>query len=244
MALEVDRWREAWLRILPHACALCGLPSGRRRFCRGCLADLPWIDHGCPRCARPLPPGGSVCACSDLCLAGIERLRAALVYEFPVDSLLLAAKFRRRLDLAAAAGELLASKLAQDRDSPLPALLLPVPLHPRRQRQRGYNQAAEIAAASARRLGVPLAATACRRQRNTAPQTGLGGAERRRNLAGAFVVAPTVRGRRLAIVDDVVTTGSTVSALACALRAAGAEYVEAYCVARVVGQVAGPAQPR
>ncbi|RMF95238.1 MAG: ComF family protein [Gammaproteobacteria bacterium] len=241
---KVDRFTAAWSRILPQACALCGLPAGQRRVCRGCRDDLPWLEPACPRCARPLPFRAALCDCSELTLAGIDRLFAALAYEFPVDGLLAGAKFGRQPALAAAAGELLAARLARRRDGRLPALLLPVPLHRRRLRRRGFNQALEIARPCARRLGIPLRPGVCRRTRDTPPQSGLGGPARRRNLTGAFAADRRLRGLRVAIVDDVVTTGSTVSAVATALRAAGAAAVEVFCVARVLRRPGGRAQPR
>jgi ComF family protein len=128
-------------------------------------------------------------------------------------------------------GELLAGHLAT-LVGPRPELLLPVPLHPRRQRGRGFNQALELARPIARRLGVRLVADGCRRLRDTAAQSGLDAAARRRNVRGAFAVNTPVGGRRVALIDDVVTTGHTVTEMARVVAAAGAERVEVWCVAR------------
>ena len=128
-------------------------------------------------------------------------------------------------------GELLADAL-EAAQVPRPEMLVPVPLHPHRLRTRGYNQALELARPVARRLALPLQVRAARRQRDTAAQSGLGAVARRRNVRGAFAVDAAVAGRRVALVDDVVTTGHTVRELARAVVAAGAERVEVWCLAR------------
>lgn len=114
------------------------------------------------------------------------------------------------------------------------ALLVPVPLHPVRLRSRGFNQALLLARPLGRALGLPVAPRALRRIRRTQAQPGLGAAERRVNLAGAFVVChpATVSGRHVVLVDDVLTTGATANACAGALRAAGASRVDVYTAGR------------
>lgn len=228
---KVDEWLA---RCFGCCCSLCGLPSGSARVCGGCRADLPWIHSGCSRCGRPLPSGASagLCGGCDLALAGLDRVRAALVYEYPVDAMIVASKFHARVDLARALGELLAEWL-----SPAPPaceFVLPVPLHPARLAWRGYNQACEIALPLSRRLGMPLDRGLCRRVRNTSAQSGLSARQRRANLRAAFVADRLPRGASVLLVDDVVTTGHTLSSLAKSLRAGGAASVEALCAARVV----------
>jgi len=148
-----------------------------------------------------------------------------------MDQLLLQLKFRQKLYLAPLLGGLLADALATRRE-PLPDCLVPVPLHPERLRERGYNQALELARIISGRLEVPVAATLCIREKATAPQTALDGLERRRNLRGAFSVRKGEVPRHIAIVDDVVTTGTTVSELARTLRRSGAQTVEVWACAR------------
>lgn len=222
---------------MPLRCLLCGLASGAAMVCRGCCEDLPWIVSGCSRCGAPLPPGvpPGPCAACDLALRGIDRVRAALVYEYPVDSLVAAAKFHGRVECARLLGELLARHLAGDGgDAPACDLVVPVPLHPDRLGRRGYNQAAVIAAPAALAAGAAVDQHAGKRRVNTPPQSGLAGSDRRANVRAAFAARRDLEELDVAIVDDVITTGHTVSALAVALRRAGARRVEAWCAARVV----------
>lgn len=115
-----------------------------------------------------------------------------------------------------------------------PELLIPVPLHPQRYAERGFNQALELARPIARRLDVPMDWSNCVRMRATPHQTGQDARARRANLKGAFAVSGTLQARHVAIVDDVVTTGATVSELARVLRRAGVERVEVWSAARTL----------
>lgn len=171
---------------------------------------------------------------------------AALSYSFPLDRLLPRFKFHGDL----AAGRLLAQLVADSlvggpaghlaRDppgpraaAPWPDLLVPVPLHPRRLRERGYDQALELARPLGKALGIPLRADGLRRVRATAAQSTLGAVARRQNVRHAFVAAPGAWPGRVALFDDVMTTGATLAACARALRQAGVGRVEAWVVARV-----------
>jgi len=140
-------------------------------------------------------------------------------------------KFHHRLNVARLLGELLADALETHIDA-APEVLIPVPLHRSRLAQRGYNQALEIARIVARRLGIAIDIRHCTRIGRTAPQTGLDEQTRRRNVRGAFAARGPLPWRRIALVDDVVTTGSTVGELARVLRHAGAEHIEVWVTAR------------
>lgn len=203
----------AWL--VPRRCVLCNALSGGRPVCDPCTADLPWL---------PMPGTPAT-------------VFAPLAYEYPVDRLVLGAKFHHRLDQAHALGELLAAALAARLAGPAttgrPDVLLPVPLHPRRLAERGYNQALELARPVAGQLGLRLAPRLALRRRPTLAQSGLSRAARRRNLRDAFV-ARDCAGLHVAVLDDVITTGSTVAALARALRRAGAAQVDVWAVARAL----------
>ncbi|MDJ0926339.1 MAG: ComF family protein [Gammaproteobacteria bacterium] len=243
MPSKVDYWLK---RLLPRRCVLCGMEAGYRNLCTPCLADMPWIDPRCDRCGAALTGAAerAVCACDDLRLECIDRVFAALVYEYPVDRLIVDAKFHARPDLARASGDALLWALgsASSLSQMWPDLLVPVPLHPNRFHSRGFNQSIEIARPVARRLGIKLARNACIRQRDTPAQSTLSGRLRRTNPRNAFVARAVVSGRHVAIVDDVITTGSTASAVAVALRAAGAEAVSVWCVARVMRSQAAAAK--
>jgi len=180
----------------------------------------------CPRCALS-SPGGALCG---RCLAqtpSYDLTIAALAYAFPADTLVHAFKFRGELALAPLLAELLARRIpASERID----MVVPVPLAAERLRGRGYNQAAEVARLLA--LRAPLELFLCERSRDTAAQSDLPWAERRRNVRGAFVCKRAIPGRSVAVVDDVMTTGATLDELARVLKQAGAIRVVNLVVAR------------
>ncbi len=200
--------------VIPRRCAFCAVPlrPAEGAICKACKGDLPY--------------GESWLRCTG---TGFEHCVAPLAYEFPVDAAIKALKFRRRLYYAPALTELLRealAALADDVDA-----VVPVPLHWRRQWWRGFNQALEIGKPLARELGVPLVRSVVRR-RATRPQSGLTAAQRARNLRGAFAVRGRLPYGHALIVDDVITTGTTVTGLAAALRRAGVERISALAVAK------------
>jgi ComF family protein len=174
------------------------------------------LEAVCGQCQQQPPP--------------FDRVLSPFLYQTPVDHLILQLKFSQRLEMARLLGELMARWLEPRLDS-RPDEIIPVPLHPRRQRTRGFNQALELARPIARHLQLPLNTRSCQRQRYTAPQTGLDATARARNVKKAFQIKGPL-GRRIALVDDVMTTGQTMQALAKALRKAGAEEVEVWVCAR------------
>jgi ComF family protein len=221
--------------LFPPTCILCGAPGAAGRdLCAGCVAELPWLLNGCPLCAAPcavpLPPGYPCGACQRH-RPPFARTLAAFCYAYPVSNLVGDMKFRGRLNAARLLGQLLADRIAARCDD-LPEVLLPVPLHPARLAQRGYNQSREIARSTGRLLGLPVDTGCCRRVIATPPQAGLDEPSRRRNVRGAFAVCTPLPWAQVAIVDDVVTTGSTVGELARVLLRAGAARVEVWAVAR------------
>ena len=196
-------------------------------LCAACDADLPRLGMPlCPRCALS-SPGGALCG---RCLAqtpSYDLTIAALAYAFPADTLVHAFKFRGELALAPLLAELLARRIpASERID----MVVPVPLAAERLRGRGYNQAAEVARLLA--LRAPLELFLCERSRDTAAQSDLPWAERRRNVRGAFVCKRAIPGRSVAVVDDVMTTGATLDELARVLKQAGATRVVNLVVAR------------
>lgn len=230
--MKVDGWLSALIElVLPPHCLACGAPGQPGRdLCAGCEGDLPWNRCACQRCALPLPRVEPVCgACLDQ-PPPWSRAVAPFAYAAPLDRLVQQMKFGGRLAAARLLGGLLLDAL-REHGEPWPDRLVPVPLHTARLRERGYNQALELARPLAAGLGLPLAHGALRRVRATAAQTGLGARQRQRNLEAAFVAA-RLTGLRIALIDDVMTTGSTLKACTRALLAAGAREVEVWVLAR------------
>jgi ComF family protein len=226
---------QALQQFYAPTCVLCGAPgTGDLDLCEGCLADLPTNRHCCSHCSLPLPaelPAGTLCGSCQHRPPPFAVCRTAFRYEDPVPTLVGGAKYRARMNLLRLLGQCLALDLLE-RNAERPDLLLPVPLHPRRLRERGYNQALEIARVLGRELSLRVDRRSCARVRATTPQTGLERKERRRNVRGAFRVLRPLEAPRVAIVDDVVTTGSTVSELARALLKSGVERVDVWALAR------------
>jgi ComF family protein len=217
---------------LPQRCELCARHSGTALVCAACVRGLPRIENGCPVCA--LPASGRVICGS--CLAHpppFEGTTSAYAYAFPVDRLVLALKYHGRLALAEwCAHAIVAARLQVD--APVPAHVVAMPLAAERQRERGFNQAAEIARAVAPRIGATLIRSGIGRTRATAPQASLPWTERVRNVRDAFVCAVDLTGMDVAVVDDVMTTGATLSEFARTLKEAGAARVENLIVARTL----------
>ena len=214
--------------LFPPHCCLCGFPGATLDLdlCSFCRADLPWTS---------LP-------------WEVERHAEALValrYEHPVDQMIRELKYQGRIAHARVLGVLLA-EAALACGAPLPKLLVPVPLHPARMQERGFNQATALARYAGRMLEIPVLGAAVRRIRNTPSQTVLGVEQRQRNVSGAFRVAENSRrlleAEHVAVVDDVMPTGSTLAELRAVLLAAGVRRVDTWAVARA-GLSADQARP-
>ena len=217
--------------LLPWRCLVCTEPgSGDLDLCPACRRDLPWNHAACARCGLPLPRPAPRCG---RCLASRPAqasTQAVFCYAPPLDRLLPRLKFHGDL----AAGRLLAGLLAEGlAGAARPAALLPIPLHRSRLRQRGYDQALELARPLARSLALPLLADALQRGRATAPQSELDARARRGNVRGAFRLAPGIAlPAHVALFDDVMTTGATLAEAARLLRRAGVARVDLWVAAR------------
>jgi len=213
---------------MPQACFVCAAPAADRVLCEACSAALPGVaESRCPRCALD-SPGGAVCG---RCLRDPPRFdatRAAFRYAFPVSELVQAYKFQARFGV----GQYFAERLVAAAEGLQVDAVLPAPLHPARLATRGFNQSVLLADPVARALGVPHLRDAVRKLRRVAPQAGLSLEERQRNLRGAFAPQRRFDGMRLLVIDDVMTSGTTIDELAGTLKAAGAARVEALVVAR------------
>jgi ComF family protein len=221
---------------LPQHCELCAARTDGALVCGACTAGLPRLAAACPVCGLPTADS----ATCGTCLHDpppFARTVAALVYAFPVDRLIQRIKYGGSVALAHWAGTILAAaacaalerRSAGDRPQHIVALPLSAP----RQRERGFNQAGEIAARVAAATTLPLAAP-LERIPGGLPQAELPWSARRSNVRGAFAVSGEVRGRRIALVDDVMTTGATLAEASRALVRAGAAHVECWVVARTL----------
>ena len=201
-------------------------------MCRGCAGDLPVVEVACLRCGAPLPMVG-VCGRCQRRPPAFDRAEAICHYRPPLDALIKRLKFNGDLHLARLLGELMADRLNGSL-SMLPDVIVPVPLHIKRLRERGFNQALELARPIARRLGVALDWRHVVRLRATEPQSDLPAKQRSRNIRGAFAVEQGFTAGRVAIVDDVMTTGHTANELAATLRRAGVVDISVWVCARAV----------
>jgi ComF family protein len=218
--------------LLPPRCLLCGAPCAANdtTLCEACQRDLPTLPAAhCPNCLSPTPTGERCGAC----LAHpphFDRAYALYRYDFPLDRLVQDLKYHARFALARRWGEELAkasADFAADR-------VLPLPLHPTRLRERGYNQALEIARHCARARHLPLDIDSLEKCRATPPQSGLSLKARQKNLKGAFCCTRDVSGQRILLIDDVFTTGATANEAARTLKRHAAANVAIAVVARTL----------
>jgi len=218
-------------------CLLCQAlsDSPHRNLCPGCEADLPWINSQCRGCGLPLPPDADQLHCGE-CLATATPFSQAitpLYYRKPLSQLINGFKHQHRL----IAGELLGQLLAQEIrdhyvDHTLPEAIIPVPLYWQRFLWRGYNQSAVLGKQLSKELQLPCLTRHVKRLHKTPRQQGLSREERLCNLKNAFRIQAKITFTRLALLDDVVTTGSTARELAKVLLKAGATEVHLWAIAR------------
>ncbi|MGA7439127.1 MAG: ComF family protein [Luteibacter sp.] len=216
--------------FMPLHCLLCGAPGNDGiELCAGCAASLPLNAFHCRGCALPL--ARTVELCSE-CMEGPRPWTAVWVpfrYAWPLDLLETRFKFGGNL----VAGQVLAQRwIASGAPPAVPDAIVPVPLHVSRLRERGFNQALELARPLARHLGVPMRPRLLERLRITDAQSGLDADERVRNVGGAFVARGASTLKHVAVLDDVMTTGATLSACTLALLEAGVERVDIWALAR------------
>jgi len=224
--------RAEFKQILPaQPCVLCCCMSHDGLWCAACDAAMPYFNSPhCPVCALPTL-SGEVCG---HCLTDpplFSRTTALFGYTFPLDKLIQGMKYGEQLALAHA----FAKKLVQRIDKGnLPDYVIAMPLHPAKLRERGFNQSLLLAATIARELKLKLLPDACRRVRDTPPQSALPWKERKKNVRNAFSCEMDLAGKRIALVDDVLTTGASVNALAEAVSKRGAIQISAWVVARTL----------
>lgn len=222
--------------FFPPVCARCRKIGSL--LCDDCLREfVPVTEPICDRCGRQLegrlPELGSAnCRACQESPPVLRQMRAPWHYVEPLSSIIHRLKYDGYFALAGPLGSLMAEQWP--RWAVPPDLIMPIPLHKKRQRRRGYNQSALLARPLARTLGLTYTDQALRRTRHTVPQVGLGPEERAANVKNAFAAdTEMVAGRHILLIDDVLTTGATMSAAAETLLDAGAASVSAYCLARV-----------
>jgi ComF family protein len=231
----MHRWIPSGL--FPNICLLCDQvcrDGANIDLCVHCRSSLPWNEHCCSGCALPMNdiPGQRLCTDCGIAGPAFQRCVAPLRYQAEARSWVRRLKFHHGLVEARLLGALLAeSVLEAYQGQQLPDALVPVPLSLRRLAGRGHNQALSLATIVARYVNRPVDRTRVTRVRHGPSQRGLARKERQRNLVGAFASGPW-QGERLAVIDDVMTTGATLAELAATLLAAGASEVHAWCATR------------
>jgi len=215
-------------------CVLCGIATDQD-LCEPCYNHLPQlpINH-CPICLWPVPTAEVCGACLKKPPAFTSTI-AALRYTFPVDALIHSLKYQANLAVAPIFADLLITRLKTLER--MPDIILPMPLHPIRLRERGFNQAMEISRYISKQMGITLLPDSCSRIKHTPPQTGLPWKDRQKNIRKAFSCKIVLTGKHVALVDDVMTTGATLNELAKILRKQGAAEISNWVIARTLPEI-------
>ena len=220
--------------LFPPHCLLCGDPGHMGLdICNACHQELPRITAHCERCGTPLEQTQPFCGCCLTHSPNFDDCISAYFYQQPLRWLIQQLKFRARLSTIPLLSRLLAETLA-DRISVRPDIIIPVPLHIHRLRERGFNQALELAKPLAKTYGIPLNNQLLKRNKNTSKQSGLSAKQRRANVNNAFALCADLNAQSIALVDDVITTGATANAIAKLLKQHGAQHVQVWALAHTV----------
>lgn len=216
--------------LFSSQCVLCAAPAKRGKdICQACFDALPW--HTAAHCLQcGLLSNHPICG---HCLKeppDFDATHAALRYEFPLDALMQQYKYASALQTA----HLFAGIMGTHHTMQHIDVIIPMPLHPQRLKERGFNQSLEIAKLLAKQSNIALDYTSCTRTKYTPPQASLPLKERVKNIKGAFACSADLAGKRIAIVDDVMTTGASLNELAKTLKKAGAQHIECWVVARTL----------
>lgn len=230
---QIATWADSVLTLIfPPVCAACNTPGPL--ICAACAAQMVKIAEPlCERCGRTVLYETPICG---RCLGEpptLQQVRTPLAYKDPVAYIIHRLKYEGLFALAQPLAQIMVASWPDWQTTP--SLLIPIPLHPRRQRRRGFNQSAMLANHIGAQLGLPVEESALRRTKNTMPQIGLSPVQREENVRRAFAAqSEQVLAKHILLIDDVYTTGATMRAAAAALLSAGANGVSAYCLARSV----------
>lgn len=219
-----------------HTCIFCDESTYRKLdLCVACEQKLPFLKHYCRKCAHPLIPGQIYCGNCLEDLPGAIFTTALFYYDMPIDKMIMKIKFGNNLVGAKILGEIFSDHLEiQYKNQDKPEIIIPVPLHPRRLYERGYNQALELARPLSKKLQMPIKTSLIKRIKFTSPQAQLNAKERIKNVKNSFWVEKDCNFHHVAIVEDVITTGNTVFELCRVLFAAGVKKIDIWCVAKSV----------
>lgn len=231
----------SWL--LPFTCVLCHRLSDLfQDICTDCLRDLPCLKEACIRCMRPMDHS-LLCGSCLRKEPPFSQVYTLYLYQSPITHLIMNLKFNNALTHARILGELLACKIKIQwyDQKPLPEAIIPMPLHPKRLKERGFNQALEIARPIAKILRKPLLFKECIRVKHTAAQATLSAKDRQANVQGAFKIS-SIPYQHVAVVDDVITTGSTMNEFCETLKRSGVQMIDVLCCARPLPN--GLSEPR
>jgi ComF family protein len=221
--------------VFKQNCVLCASPQANiHAVCKPCLNDLPRHPQtSCPQCG--LSSDGNVCGSCLNSPPDFDATKAVFLYAYPIDAMMLRYKYGKHLNLGDIFAEFLAEKVDSNKiDISAVDLIIPMPMHPTRLKERGFNQALEIAKVLCKKSKEKLDYKSVIRQTLTPPQASLPLKERVKNIKGAFKVNTDFAGKRVAIVDDVMTTGASLNELAKILKKAGASHVECWVIARTL----------
>ncbi len=219
--------------LIPPYCILCGAKGTENRdLCEACYLELPKNTPRCYQCASDFTKSDSVSLCSRCSTnsPAFDETFAPFLHDRAIRHLIIQLKFHHHLPSARLLGNLLADYL--EKTAELPDCIIPVPLHKNRYRERGFNQSIEIARILSKRLNIKLDIHSCIRHRDTEHQVGLTGEQRNENIKNAFSISRNFNAKHVAIIDDVMTTGSTVHELALALKMSGCQRVQIWVCAK------------
>lgn len=222
--------------LFPYRCCLCGcFTDNSYDLCKPCKEALPWLVDCCYRCGLRLENQQEHTLC-ERCQEQppyFDRLCALFSYDPPLRKLITRLKFASQLAYGRVLGELLKEKIPSWYEGlMLPQAILPTPLHAKRLRWRGFNQALELIRPFIKQTKIPLLCRQAKRVKHTKPQSGLDEKSRHLNIRDAFQIRLLNKYQHVAVIDDVVTTGSTVNALSLVLKQQGIEQVDIWCIAR------------
>lgn len=223
---------------LNQTCLLCAShDGGTLGLCEPCLHNLPW--HTVPQCPQcGLISNGLVCGSCLSAPPSFNATKVLFTYDYPVDRLLQHYKYSETLHLANTFAALLTDRMLNNNATDIKIdLIVPMPMHPTRLKERGFNQALEIARLMSKNMQIKLDYTCCQRIKHTPSQASLPLKERIKNIRGAFACQQNMQGLNIAILDDVMTTGASLNELAKTLKHAGAAHIECWAIARTLPKI-------